>query len=608
MQNLLNDLMELLKENEKYVSEGSLLKNVIIEDAFKLEPKLLELLVSDNKIKKHFFQVVGKTLVFDKIKFQKFISNKSFLPDSYTAFKNKIGLNVNDEFISENNDVVLTWPYKDCVLEGGQDKEDAKRDEIFWNETLAPDEIDRLLSPKVLTNWKKYDKDGEHEVDGISENDNLIIKGNNLLGLSSILKRYRGKVKLIYIDPPYNTENDSFKYNDKFTHSTWITFIKNRLFVAKQLLKNDGSIFIQCDNNEHSYLKVLCDEILGRENFRNNIVWKKVLSAKKQSNNLSNVTEHILLYSRSNTFSLKKLFLEAEEAKDLKNYPYIEENTGRRYGSFDFTQKGKGETRIFNGKELKPPKGKHWIWDQNKIDEGIKNNVIIFTKNGTPRVKRYLDEKEGNPLSDLWIDEEVKIISANDKERLEFDGQKPEFLIKRIIELSTAENDLVVDFFAGTGTTAATAQKLKRKWILLEQIYYDNADCIKRLKKVIKGEQTGISKAVNWQGGGSFIYCELAKANQKYVDKITEAEDNKALLKIWKTMQEKAFISYRVDIKLINDNVSEFEKLTLEYQKRFLIEILDKNMLYVPYSEIDDEDYGITETDKILNCIFYGKK
>ena len=176
------------------------------------------------------------------------------MPDSYTAFKNKIGLTADKRYLAKSKEVVLSWPYKDCVLEGGQEKEDEKRKEIFHNEVLAPDEIDRLLEPKVFTNFKRINAKGEHEVSEIKPTDNLIIKGNNLLVLHSLKKRFAGKVKLIYIDPPYNTGNDEFKYNDSFNHSTWLTFMKNRLEIAKELLREDGVIFVQCDDNEQAYL------------------------------------------------------------------------------------------------------------------------------------------------------------------------------------------------------------------------------------------------------------------------------------------------------------------------------------------------------------------
>ena len=242
---------------------------------------------------------------------------KQFLPDSYTAFKNKIGLTVDDEFISEKKDVVLSWPYKDCVLEGGMTKEDQNRDEIFWNETLAPDEISRLLEPKVFTNAKKIDKDGEHNFDGFRTDingdikDNLIIKGNNLLALHSLKKRFEGKVKLIYIDPPYNTGNDSFRYNDDFNHSSWLTFMKNRLKIAKELLSNDGSIYIQIDHNESHYLKVLMDEIFERQYFQREIIWDlgNPSGYKSLANNWIRGHDTILFYSKSNDIIFNKKYI-----------------------------------------------------------------------------------------------------------------------------------------------------------------------------------------------------------------------------------------------------------------------------------------------------------
>lgn len=240
-----------------------------------MNKELLHILLSNPKLKNHFFTDVEGVLVFDKNKFTWTIENKEFLPDSYTRFKQKIGLiDSNERFISSNNEVVLSFPYKDCVLEGGQTKEDQKRSEIFFNETLAPEDVDCLLAPKVFTNIKKYTKAGEEKVSSISENDNLMIKGNNLLILSSMLKKYSGKVKLIYIDPPYNTGSDDFRYNDSFNHSTWLTFMKTRLELCKKLLSKEGAIYIQVDYHESHYLKVLCDEIFGVENFQREIIWR----------------------------------------------------------------------------------------------------------------------------------------------------------------------------------------------------------------------------------------------------------------------------------------------------------------------------------------------
>ena len=263
MQNLLNELTLLLEQDNRLVAEGKLLKNKVVELALALDPGLIKQLLKHDAIRKHFFVEVEEVLVFDKIKFQRFVSNKQFLPDSYTAFKNKIGLTASGEYLTESKEVVLSWPYKDCVLEGGQDKENAKRDEVFWNETLAPDQIDRLLSPKVLTSFKRYDKDGAHPVAELSLNDSLIIKGNNLLTLHTLKKTYAGKVKLIYIDPPYNPESkaNTFCYNNTFNRSTWLTFIQNRLAVAQNLMHKDGVLIVAIDENEQAHLGVLLKDM-----------------------------------------------------------------------------------------------------------------------------------------------------------------------------------------------------------------------------------------------------------------------------------------------------------------------------------------------------------
>lgn len=452
--------------------------------------------------------------------------------------------------------------------------------------------------------WKNIHRGGVEDCLEFSENDNLIIKGNNLIALASLLKRYEGKVKCIYIDPPYNTGSDSFGYNDSFNHSTWLTFMKNRLELAKKLLKDDGVIFVQCDDNEQAYLKVLMDEIFGISNRLNVIIWKKLLSSKKQSKYLSNITEYIIVYGKKEEVEINKLFLKAEKGKDLKNYSYIEEGTNRRYGSFDFTQKGQGSAKIFNGVELEPPKGKHWIWDQERIDEGIKNNIIIFTKNGTPRVKRYLDEKEGNPLSDLWSDDGVKIISANDNERINFDGQKPESLIKRVLDISTNELDLVLDFHIGTGTTCTVAHKMGRRYIGIEQMDYIKDITVERLKKVIDGEQGGISKAVNWQGGGSFVYCELMENGNELIRQIENADETTIEDVKAKIYRDERIIPYitREELEKVD---KDFEELTLEDKKKALIKLIDKNKLYVNYSDIENKDFDISDKDKKFTRSFY---
>ena len=275
MQNLLKDLEKLLQQEKAFIADdGKLLKNSIIEAGLKPDPALLKILMSNEIIKKHFFTKVDKALVFDKVKFQQFVGNKQFLADSYTSFKNKIGLSDGDGgYLKESGDVVLSWPYKDCVLEGGMTKEEKGKDEIFYNTTLAPDEITRLYAPKVFTGFEKWDaeavkKGKAKKVNEITGKDNLLIKGNNLIALHCLKKRFAGKVKLIYSDPPYNTPGDAntFTYNNSFNHSTWLTFMKNRLEVCKALLTDDGFMVIAIDHCELFYLGALADEIFGRDN------------------------------------------------------------------------------------------------------------------------------------------------------------------------------------------------------------------------------------------------------------------------------------------------------------------------------------------------------
>src|SRR5699024_5945741 len=240
-------------------------------DVMTMDKGLLTLLLSNKRIEREFFTRVKDTLVFDKQKFAWLIESKEFLPDSYTRYSNKIGLSSDGNFISQKNDVVLDFPYKDCFLKGGQDKEEQKREEIFYHETIASDEVTRMLEPKIFTNAKRYTGGDKEEDITFDEKDNLIIKGNNLIALSSLLKRYEGKVKCIYIDPPYYfqdlKEYDAFKYNSNFKLSTWLVFLKNRLQIAKKLLADDGSVWVHVGEEGMHYLKILMDDIFGAGKF-----------------------------------------------------------------------------------------------------------------------------------------------------------------------------------------------------------------------------------------------------------------------------------------------------------------------------------------------------
>ncbi len=365
---------------------------------------------------------------------------------------------------------------------------------LIWEE--HEERVDKELETKIPTFKEIVSK----EIMSVSTDKfNFLLEGDNLHSLYLLKKTHKNKIDLIIIDPPYNTGCKEFMYNDSyvdvedgFRHSKWLSFMSKRLEMAKELLKDTGFIYINIDQNEFSQLKLLCDEIFGETNYVNEIIWQKLSASKSQSSYFSNLHEKILVYRKSSKARIKKVYSDVDI--NDKNYPYIEKETGRRYGSFDFTQNGQGEGKYFGDLFLEPPKGKHWIWTQDRINEGMKNNTIIFTKNGLPRVKRYLDNKKGKLIGDLWINNGVNPLSANDKERIGFDTQKPLSMIKRILD--TMDNDItVLDFFAGSGTTAVGVleknieDKGHRNFILCTN--NENNICEKityqRIKNVING-------------------------------------------------------------------------------------------------------------------------
>jgi type III restriction-modification system: methylase len=605
--NIFEIVIDVLLTLKKYVSEdGKLLKASVYQDIINMDNDLLFVLISNPKIKERFFQEVSGTLVFDKQKFAWFIESKEFLANSYTRYINKIGLTKNEEFISKSNDVVLNFPYKDCVLQGGQNKEDQKSNEIFYNEIIASDEITRMLNPKILTNAKRYTKNGIEKNIIFNDNDNLIIKGNNLIVLSSLLKRYGEKIKCIYIDPPYNTGSDSFKYNDKFNHSAWLTFMKNRLELAKKLLSNDGFIFVQIDDNEQAYLKVLMDEIFGREKFIGTIVYRRRKSQANLSKNLSIIHEYILIYKKSELATLNNI-LNNTDSKDYKN---PDNDIRGAYKTMPCTNKGGSLYTITTptGKQITD----EWRFKEETFYELLNDNRIVFPKKGEgkPRYKLFLSEKnlKGVIVNSWWDDVATNQDANKDLKELfgknVFDYPKSEDLIKKIIEISTKENDTVLDYHLGSGTTCAVAHKMGRRYIGIEQMNYVEDISMKRLSKVIEGEQTGISKAVNWKGGGSFVYCELLENANLIINKINLATENNIFEVKEEVYSDERIIPYvtREELKKADEN---FRYLSLEEKKMALINIVDKNKLYVNYSDVEDETFEITENDKKFSESFY---
>jgi len=638
LQNLFKDLESLLQQNQAFISDGAILKNAVTEAALKMDAGLLALLMQSTTIKAHFFTEVAGALVFDKVKFQNFVSNKAFLPDSYTAFKNRIGLtDGRGDYLSQSRDVVLAWPYKDCVLEGGMTKEDKGLNEVFWNMTLAPDDITRLFEPKVLTGWERWDGDAvaagkAKPVGKVTEADNLLIKGNNLLALHSLKAQYAGKVKLIYIDPPYNTGDDGFKYNDRFNHSAWLTFMRNRLEVAKSLLCKDGFIFVQCDDNEQAYLKVLMDEIFP--NFLTTIcVQMSYVSGEKMAHvdrKPPKIKEFIHIFTIHTDVRVVPQFTEGEIDGEYNKFLDKKGSNDPE----DWEVSGLAAVLKANSIKNEDEKEDFILANAANIFNRVRNKSIAFTStrgnqkltkvttatglekwawNGREVVwlsDRIVKDADGNDtyqqaLGDIWSD--IPIVNLYLEGGVDFPrGKKPEQLVRRMLAMATEPGDIVLDFFAGSGTTAAVAQKMDRRWIAVEQMDYIEDLPSLRLKYVIGGEKGGVSKAADWKGGGSFVYAELAASNSAFADRIGAAQDSAILQAIYADIQATGYLRYDLDLNAFDTD--DFAALLLEDAKRVLMDCLDANHLYINLDSLGDADFNISDEDAAATRSFYEVK
>ncbi|VVH57300.1 Type III restriction-modification system methylation subunit (EC, partial [uncultured Gammaproteobacteria bacterium] len=635
-------LEQLLKTLSQFTdAEGELLKQNVKHSAEKFDPELIKLLLNDPDSKAHFFDEIDTATIFNYRKFIDYIDDKNFLLDSYTKFSNKVGLTISNKHMKQINEVVVSFPFKDCVLEGGQSKDDEKCKEIFFNEVLAKDEINRLLDKKVITNARKYTQDGaSDEVDfkrdenGLIK-DNLIIKGNNLLALHTLKSNFAGKVKLIYIDPPYNTGNDSFNYNDNFNHSTWLTFMKNRLEVARDLLSEDGVIFVQCDDNEQAYLKVLMDEIFERDNFVNNIIWHKKNVVQNDAKYFNENHDHILVFCKIKTHWKPNLLKRTKEMDARYSNP--DNDPKGKWTSVALQAKSGTKDNVYkiefpNGVEWSPVEGTYPRLNKQSLQLAYDENRLWFGKTGTniPRLKKYLNEVKKGLISNTIFANESSGSTQQGKEELKkilkqniFSTPKPENFLQRIIHIATKKGDLVLDYHLGSGTTCAVAHKMGRQYIGIEQMDYIEDIAVKRMQKVIgttvkkDGEllesldfdSGGISKSVDWQGGGEFIYFELDKYNQKYIDKLNAIKQGhgtaKTIEQLYDEITKHAFLNYDVESEKLLASKKDFEKLSLANQLEFLFSILNKNQLYKNLAEIDDKDLTVDEKTKHLNNDFY---
>lgn len=405
------------------------------------------------------------------------------------------------------NKLELTWFNKDKSL-----YYDMKKAEYVWVDRNDP----RVAEPRILIEKKSF---------GDKKTENLLIKGDNLLALKALQPELTGEIKLVYIDPPFNTGQAFEHYEDGIEHSIWLTMMRDRLSIVKDLLSEKGSVWVHLDDTEAHYCKLLMDEIFGRKNFVNTIIWQKKHTRSNDAKWLSDNHDFILVYAKDK-LNWKRNLLPRTEATD-EGYSNIDNDPRGVWASGPCHAKTPNSKDIYpiktpSGRQVMPPPGTSWRFSRENFNKLIDDNRIYFGSSGNnvPRYKRFLSEVQTGlvPLT-IWLKDEVgdnqeakKEVKAFDKKEI-FTTPKPERLIQRIIEIATNEGDFVLDSFAGSGTTGAVAHKMNRKWIMIELGDHAETHCLKRLKDVVSGKDlAGISKEINWKGGGGFKYYVLGES------------------------------------------------------------------------------------------------
>ncbi len=401
------------------------------------------------------------------------------------------------------------------------------------------------LEPRILLEDPEKSYHAKHRVSDNDIFDNRLIFGDNLLALKALEQEFSGKVKCVFIDPPYNTGSAFTHYDDGLEHSIWLGLMRDRLEIIRRLMSEDGSLWITIDDNECHYLKVLCDEVFGRINFICNVIWEKADSPRNSARQFSTDHDHLLVYSKNPDWVPKKL-ARTDEANAIYSNPDNDPRgswlPGDPYANKPYS---KGQYTIVGptGREFSPPPGRFWRISEEKLRELDKEGRIWWgpTGNARPSIKRYLSEVGDLVPRTLWSKNDVGSNRTSKNEMRElfpgvssFDTPKPERLMKRVLEISTNPGELVLDSFAGSGTTGAVAHKMGRRWIMVELGEHCHSHIIPRLKKVIDGEDKGgVTKSIGWQGGGGFRYYKLAPSlivNDRWDNPVINPEYNPAML------------------------------------------------------------------------------
>lgn len=673
MNKLKQTLEKVLKQEEVFLdAETGELDYIKIKDsADKIDEKLIALLAGNKELKDKFFSKIKDVYVFNINDFNFFL-DESKIDNSYTKYANKIGLSDGSELLKNRSEVVLDFPFKDCVLEGGQSNEEGvdtyfeyeaektktvngkkftepaeykeketKRKEVFFNQVLAHDEIDRLFEKKALVNWKRFTKDSGKNGEAVKEmkrdengliKENLIIKGNNLLALHSLKSEFAGKIKLIYIDPPYNppSSNNTFTYNNNYNHSAWLTFMKNRIEAAQDLLSDNGAMIIAIDDNEQTYLGVLIDELF--KDYENHCVTIVHNPRGVQGTNFSYTHEYAYFIFPKGTKSIKNRKIAEEDIKmrglrdnggeslrtDAKNcfYPIIVDKCTRRVIDFGdvVIDKIHPKANVHNGDFVevypidKEGVERKWRYARQSVEE-IKDLLAVVEKEGIYDIQIG---KDFGQYRTVWIDKRYDANEYGTKlvkdlvPESNFSFPKSLWNVYDAIYAVVQDDKeaIVLDYHAGSGTTGHAVLNLNeedkgsRKFILIEQMDYIQTITSPRIKEVLKRNKSD----------DSFIYTELAKWNGQAKEEINNAKALQELVKLLDTLYEKYFLNYNVRIKDFKEKIikeDNFKRLSLDEQKRMFLTILDLNQMYVQESEMADKRFGISKEDQKLTKEFY---
>lgn len=611
--------------NKYFSPDGSIARSAVLDDLELNDKELIGAIINNKYFQENYSVPFKNSFIFNGDEFKTALSQREYVYDGLTNYRNQIGLSVLrrplDSFANEN--IELDFPYKDTVLKAGMDKSDAKRStEPYLNKIIAKDEINALVEPKAFRNTEVIG-----DVDAADPN--LLIKGNNLIALYSLAKRYSDAVKLIYVDVPYyfkeQKETDSFLYNSNFKLSTWLVFMENRLQEAFKLLKDDGSIWIHVGEDGMHYLKVLCDQIFSPENYVGTLPRKTRDGKSDVPFNFSQDFDWILVYTKT-TNSDKAIV----GRKVQRKYYETPDFPGRKWRTADLTKQTTTKERpnsdftMVNpktGKEYPVNPDRSWAVTKDTFLEWYDRGGIgfpddyDFMKGHRPFRRVFKDEddkkdKQSSVSSDLLLKDFIKTLLAKSKttkkdeyvKKQQFNYAKPEELMKQIISVTTKEGDYVMDFFSGSGTTAAAALKMNRRFIAVEQIDEQLQLSKKRLNSVVKNEDKGgISKEVDWKGGSGFIYTELASKKGSLINQINAATTIDELTQIVKSIGDDDY-QLNIDINKVWQNL---DQVTVNDVKNAMVDILEPAQLYVSALNVDDPEEHISEKDRNFTKAFY---